>query len=341
MATVAEASGAKSQLGASLAAAVDSISEFQKITFTLYRKVTLPLDGFVFWVRGTFVDTSLVPNTTTLNTDTATIIAAPTVTAKGSLHYSTDLSQNQDQTFATNRVVFTSEVEVADLNVIDPDIMYLAEHNGIRFAFSSRGFFYEQANLWHYHGDAVYPDLETQIVDDPSTFNVNNIIVSNSTPIWLSFNRTPMEDWDLIGPPNVPIYASYLLPANAQPPFISVHVDPASTKSVLAGSRMGPDSSTSQLCTESVQFTLIGLNNNSAQDFLDYIGQYTLNNPDVVGLMNSPAIRDDKRTQVELQTLAQKKFIDIDVNYYQSRVRSITRTTFQQVLVQYFTAATL
>jgi hypothetical protein len=335
MPSVAESTLAKTQMGAALGDGVDVVSNFQEITFTLYRKVALPKDGFVFWARASLLVSGAL-NSAPLNISPESAGLPVTLTAKGSLHYATDVRQEVDQTYAVNRVVFTSQQEVADLNIIDPDVLFLAEHDGVRFAFSQRGSFYEQAGLWHYHGDAVYPDLETQLIDDPITFDSNQLIVSNSTPIWLAINRTSPEVWDLISPPGVPIYASYLLPANAQPPFISVHVDPGSTKSLVAGTYTSPLATTSQLCTEHVVFTLIGLNNNSAQDFLDFIGQYTLNNPDLVGLMNSPAIRDDKRGQVELQTLAQKKFIDLDINYYQQRARSIARGTFEQVITQYF-----
>jgi len=334
MATVAEASNKKSQLGASLEDGLDVISEFKTYIFTLYRKVVLPKDGFVFWVKGSLLRGDAL-NEAPFNSLDTTTLPPNTITAKGSLHYATVLSQEQEQTFATNKVVFTSPAQINNLNAISPNFLYLAEHDGIRFAFSSRGEFYEQASLWHYHGDAVYADLATQIVDDPATFDVNNLIVSNSTPIWLAMNRVAREDWDLFPTPLAPIYASYLLPSNAVPPFISVHIDPGSTKSLVAGSYTDRTSSTSQLCTEHVMFTLVGLNNDSAQDFLDFIGQYTLDNPDVVGLMNSPAIRDDKRGQVELQALGQRKLIDLDINYYQTRSRSIARGLFQQVIVDY------
>jgi len=323
MATVTEAFKSKTQMGATLGDGVDVVSNFQEITFTLYRKLTLPRDGFVFWVRGSIVNDAALLNRGLLNQDVAIVALPRTITARGSLHYATMLSQNEEQTLATNRVIFTSQVEVTDLNMVDPDVMYLAEIDGVRFSFSNRGPFYEQAGLWHYQGDAVYADLATQIVDDPSTFDPNQLVVSNSTPIWLAINSTPFEAWDLIRKPSAPLYASYLLPANAEPPFVSVHVDPNSTKSILAGTRMDRGGSSSQLCTESVRFTLTGMGNDAAYDLLDFLGQYTLNNPGVVGIMNSPAVRDDKRGQVELQTLAQRKFIDLEINYYQSRSRAI------------------
>ena len=60
-------------------------------------------------------------------------------------------------------------------------------------------------------------------------------------------------------------------------------------------------------------------------DLVDFVGQYTLDNPTIMGLSNVPVPRDEKRTQVELGTIAMKKVIDFDVNYYQIRVADVAR----------------
>jgi hypothetical protein len=53
MTTVNEAKNgrAKSAMAEELAAGVRFISANQKITFTCYRKMILPIDGFLFWVN--------------------------------------------------------------------------------------------------------------------------------------------------------------------------------------------------------------------------------------------------------------------------------------------------
>jgi hypothetical protein len=76
---------------------------------------------------------------------------------------------------------------------------------------------------------------------------------------------------------------------------------------------------------------MYGANNAAAQDFQDFVGQFTLSNPTLIGLMSNPVIRDEKRGQVELNALAQKKTVEFTVNYYQSRVRNVARQLIEQV----------
>jgi len=51
MASAVEAATAKPQLASGLAQGVETISNYEQITFTLYVKLVLPLDGYVFWVK--------------------------------------------------------------------------------------------------------------------------------------------------------------------------------------------------------------------------------------------------------------------------------------------------
>ena len=43
------------------------------------------------------------------------------------------------------------------------------------------------------------------------------------------------------------------------------------------------------------------------------------------GIMNSPVPKDAKRGQIEINTIAQKKVIVFEVNYYQTRVNSLAQ----------------
>ena len=55
-----------------------------------------------------------------------------------------------------------------------------------------------------------------------------------------------------------------------------------------------------------MKVTLYGLRNFNALDFMDAVEGYTLSGG-TFGLMNAPIVKDAKRTQVEFNTLAQKK----------------------------------
>lgn len=153
-------------LEAALEAGLNSISQNQSIPFVQYTKSTIPTDGYVFWVA-----------------------SGVTADFKGSLHYITDRRQEEDETVAMNRVIFTAQEEVTELNAVSPNTMWIGtwEVDGteIRIAFSDHGAFYEQAGLWHYGGYAVYPALASQLVQSASDLPVGPI-VSNSLPIWLA-----------------------------------------------------------------------------------------------------------------------------------------------------------
>lgn len=315
--SVAEAVGNQSQLASSLRAAVGVISQNQTVTFTKYVKLVLPLDGYVFWVKASLVSASALANVATYNAAAfnaapTVVQTAPTVTVSGSLHIATTNQQDADESFSVNRMVFTATESINDLNDISPMVMYLAEHGDYRFSFSERKSFYKQADLYHYEGDAVYPVMESQIIDDVASFDTLNVIVSNSLPIWLALNAV------------MPVFPAFLVPDNIRPPYASVRIEPDSTQAIQMAPYLGPTSSHWQLVQERVRITVYGLRNYSALDYLDYILAQSLDG-DTFGIMNSPVPRDEHRTQTELSTLAQKKSFDVAVNYCQTTARDIAR----------------
>lgn len=314
MTSVAESTGQKSELAAGLAAGIDVLSLSQEITFLEYARYTLPLDGSVFWVR----------------TETAARAW------KGSFHYATDTQQLEDENVAKNRVVFTSLFEINDLNDVDRETLWISEHNGLRVAFSSRKSFYKQADLYHYVGDVIYPALASQILESADDID-DAVVVSNSLPVWLTLTTG-----------ETPVYPSFLVPANIEPPYIAVHIEPAGTTALqpiglqnayfvmydyvdpgyvdpgyVEGDIKRPLEvevfDYSQLAKDKVRVTMYGLRNAEALDYLRAVLEYSAN-MDIIGLMNGPVIRDEKRTQTEFGILAQKKTCEFEVSYYQSRV---------------------
>lgn len=298
MTTVAEAQGSASPLNAALIAGVNTISQSQTITFVEYSRQVLPLDGFIFWLK-----------------------TSNSFTVQGSLHIATALDQREDETIGTNRVIFTSEQKVQDFNAVAPGTMYIAALDEIRFAFSDQANFYQQAGLWHYRGDAVYPALETQIVDDPSTLNLYDVIVSNSLPLWLSLGATSVFG---LSAPTFPIYPSYLIPQDAVPPYAGIHIEPGDTEAIQAAPNFDYENSHFQLTSDKVKITLYGVRNDQALDFQDFIFQYSLDT-DNFGVMTMPVWRDEKRTQREMGMLAQKKSFTLKISYYQARINSLSR----------------
>lgn len=304
-------------LSAQLKAGLEVIDQQAVVVFTRYVRLVLPLDGFVFWVRADLLSASALfnatpPNATTFNRPRAIQTPAAQLSAPGSLHYTSSNRQDQDESSTQNAIVFTSEVVVKDLNEVSPGVLYLATVDGRRYSFSRRNMFYRQADLYHYTGDAVYPALDTQIIDNANGFDSHNVVVSNSLPLWLGLNQF------------MPVYPSFLVDDNVSPPYASVHIGPDDTEALQAVANLGPDSSHYQLASDRVRVTLFGMRNFNALDYLDYVIDY-MATADTMGLMNCPIVRDEKRNQVEISALAMKKSILFQVSYYQTRMRDIAR----------------
>ena len=300
MPSIAESLNSQSQLANTLAAATNEISSYQTIEFTQYSQIVLPADGYVFWV----------------NTGVVTSV-------QGSLHYSTDQQQNEDETLNVNRVIFTALSQIDSFNEAEPTDLFIGTFEGIRFAFNARGSFYEQANLFHYLGNAVYPALSSQLIDSAADLPTEPI-VSNSLPIWLGQNSF------------APVYPSFLVPANVVPPYITAHIEPDMTEvpsfpeygwpGTTESGSPAPlhDLPSTQLAKDRVRLTLYGFNNQKAIQYLVSLIEYSMDGNEF-GFGNSPAIKDQKRTQSEMNVIAMKKTIDIDAWYFQSTADAIAR----------------
>lgn len=305
MPSISESLDSQSQLQDTLAAGVKTLSPNQEITFQEYTQTILSPDSYVFWVATT-----------------------NTVTVQGSLHYATSQNQNEDETISLNRVIFTALDQIDEFNSISPTTMWLGTFNGVRFSFNTRGSFYQQANLYHYQGDAVYPALASQLVSSAADLPVGPI-VSNSLPIWLS-QKT-------FGTTTVPVYSSYLVPANVAPPYVAVHIEPDMTEApsfpiyqwpgtIQPNSGASPLHAlpSSQLALDRVRLTMYGFTNEMAIQYYAMLIDYSRNTGNF-GFRNTPAIKDQKRTQSELSVIAMKKTIDIEAWYFQTTADAVAR----------------
>lgn len=315
MATLGETAGVKTELGAGLAAGVNTLSLNQTVNFTLYVKLVLPLDGYVFWVNASLLTDTALFNAAQYNqiefNNLAPVPVPPRVLqAQGSLHYSSEFHMMEDRNTTFNRMIFTSLHPIQELNQTNPNFLYIATVDNLKFAFSRRENYYRQADLYHYRGDAVYSAMQSQVIDTMTGFDTTNVIVSNSLPIWLTLNKY------------FPMYPSYLTESNLAPPFAAVDINPRLTEAIQAAPRIFPNSSHYQLAKDTVKITIYGTRNYTALEFQDYVFQYTLDT-DNMGVMNMPIIQDEKLTQAELGVIAMKKSITFDVSYYQQNVRNV------------------
>jgi hypothetical protein len=325
MPSISESLGSQNQLQETLAAGLNTLSNSQTVQFTQYSKSTIPTDGFVFYV----------------NTGSVT-------TVQGSLHYAINQQQNEDETIDVNRVVFTALSQIDVFNQAAPDDLFIGEFEGIQFSFSSRGSFYQQANLYHYVGNAVYPALASQLIDSAADLPVGPI-VSNSLPIWLGL---PSQAAAYAPFGYAPIYPSFLVPDNVVPPYIAVHIDPAQTITQQAmpyfdwSARSNPNGDPSplyevpsfQLMRDTVKLIFYGFTNQQAIQFNAALMDYSVNSDDF-GFGNSPAIVDDKRTQVEIAALAMKKTYVIQASYNSGTSDAIARRLILEAGFSSFTTS--
>lgn len=336
MVSAAEAAAAKGPLGSALAAGIENISLNDTVTFTKYNKLMSPFDGSVFWVKSDVVSQSSLFNRMGLNkarlSQPQTIIsAAPTMTIKGSFHYATRQDQNEAETEGVNTVIFSALEPIQEFNDIAPDTLWIGTYAGdaegddgpLTFAFSQRGNYYKAADLFHYSGTAVLPVLKTQLIDSANALAGQMAIVSNSLPIWLQLNG--------YSPPylggfanEIELFPSFLVPDNYPPPYGVVHIEPSGTIGLQAAPYFGRTLSHAQLSQDRVRVTLYGLTNDAAMNFLDAVNQFSYDYCRI-GLMSIPVIKDEKRTQTELNVIAQKKTIDYDVSYHQTTARDVAR----------------
>ena len=296
------AANQNSPLNAALLAGLESLDRNDSITFTKYTRAVLPLDGYIFWLN-----------------------AGQTMTVSGSVHYSTERLQNDDETFDKNQVVFTAESDIDTFNDITPNILWIGSYDGIRFAFSRRSPLYKVAGIYHYIGDAIYPAMESQIIDNPNDFDNVSLIVSDSLPIWLSLNQY------------MPIYPAMLSQQNIDPVYAVVDIDAHSQTPLQAMPYQDYLSNHWQLVQETVKFTIYGLRNDTAIDFQDYLIAASMG--ETFGLIDSPIIKDVKRNQSELSVIAMKKTLEMTISYYQQRARNIAQKLIQSAALSVIASA--
>jgi hypothetical protein len=319
MPRVDEVGSSQSPFASAIGDGLQIIDESAEVTFQLYTRVILPLDGYIFW--------------------------SPTVQVKvsGSLHYSQQMVQNEDETLGLAAVTFSCTDQVAEFARVGTDQLAVATHGQFRYAFSQQGGFYEPTSEWHYAGQSIYPALASQLLDDPTSIDPNQAIVSNSLPLWLALNNwsTPFSDWysntggaASITPFPLPIFPSFLVTPNLVPPYVAVHIGDEDTRALQPVPWVDQNRSSWQLCADRVRVTLFGLQNDAAKDFQAMLLQY-MEYSGNLGLMSAITVRDAKRTQVELKAIAMKKTMDLEVSYNQARVASVARTLIESASASY------
>ncbi|MBL0907809.1 hypothetical protein G5645_07345 [Pectobacterium carotovorum] len=287
---------AKTELNATLTQGLDDLSQYQVVTFTRYIRTVLPLDGFVFWVKASLIEPDDI---------------ADTVDVKGYLHLTTDSIQDDEQIYDRNVVTLTAQSDIDPFNDIGNDVLYIGQFFGIQFSFSRRTGLNEPANLYHYTGEAIFPHMRSQIINSADDIDLDDVVVSSSLPVWLSLNKY------------MPMFPAMLSLQNLTPPYATVKC--SNVAPVEGGYYIDAESNQYQLVTEDVTISITGLRNAETADFLWYVQQYTLRDDAEMGVMNIPVVQDERVRQNELNVIAMRKTIKFRVNYYQQRMRNVSR----------------
>lgn len=297
MPTINELSNAKSELNAALEEGLDDISQSQSVEFTQYVRRVLPLDGFVFWV-----------NSALINADGE----ATKKTVEGYIHLSTSSIQDEEELYDKNAVIFTAKEKIDDFNEVSGEILYIGEFFGVRFAFSQRTGLNTPADIYHYFGHAIYPQMNSQIVDVAEDLDLGTPIVSSSLPVWLSMTDS-----------GVTLFPAMLSESNLTPPYATIRC--SKVTGIAGGYYLDVNSDQYQLVQEEVKINFTGLRNDDIQNFWRYVNDYTLRNDAEFGIMNIPVVQDERVPQNELNVIAMRKTVTFQINYYQGLMREVAR----------------
>jgi hypothetical protein len=346
MVSLTESANASSLLGGTLDAGLNALSANDSVTFTRYVRLVLPLDGFVFWVRAGLLTPSALFNASVYNTQTlgAAQGAAGSpdqVTVMGSVHVSNQHNQVESESEGVATVLFTAQDPIQQFTTIGPNELWLGVYNNdgegldppVTFAFSARGPYYKQANLYHYTGTAVLPAFQANMISEVGQINNAPLYISNSLPAWLALsNYDPPYDNGINC--HLPLYPSFLVPDNLQPPYGVVHIEPNGTQGHQAAPLFDRTLGQTALSQDRVRVTLYGLTNDAALMFLDAVLQYSYDY-ETIGMANMPVVRDEKRIQPEMGVVALKKTIEFEVWYNQASMRNVARQQIQSWINNY------
>jgi len=291
----------ESQMASALKLGYTQLSANETITLEKYVRFILPADGYVFWIKADQLGAPYPAGTQTV-TD-----APNQIVVQGSFHYSSTQVQKSDNSTGIQDIILTTDYELVDFDTLQPSEMYIGSYASFRFGFSKQGNYYQQSNLWHLRGQAIYPYMETQIVDDITTFDATNVVVSNSLPIWLTLNAY------------APVYPSFLVPENLTPPYVVAMIEPSETINLQPIPWVNSEGIW-QLMKDKVHLIMYGFRNEEAQNFVQYIIQQSLD-PGLFGILQMGfSVQDEKVIQSELNVIAEQKRFTLDISYNQHAI---------------------
>jgi hypothetical protein len=280
----------------------------KNITFTKYVRRVLPVDGWVFWVKSSLIEGEVAPFSKVYLCST---------------HIQRNQTQEATKTNSISSIGLTVNKKIEDLHEVNQSVMWLGEYQGVKFSFNAQANYYEEANIFHYAGDAVYIENTPNIIDDIEDLDLDleNGIVTNCIPIFITLNQ------------QVQIYPAFLAPTNLKPPYATIEVK--DTRGIAAGQSYNPFEDSSLLSWDKVELTIYGLRKKQLSDFLKYLENQQLVT-EAFGMYWLPSVQNENVPQSEINVLTNKKVLNFDVSYTFNAVRSQAEAFIRSVTVDFF-----
>lgn len=282
------------------------VSGQQQITFTRYVEKILPIDGWRFWVKAELLQNEPAPFSQVIPC---------------SVHQSVNQTQEATKTNAITSIILTTNQEIENLKEIGQTALLIGEYKGSKFSFNVQSAFYDNANLKHYSGDAVYTENLDNFIDDIDNLDLENGIVTNSIPLFLTLNDI------------VQIYPAFLVPTNLKPPYATIEVK--ESKGIAAGATYNEFEDSRLAQWDRIELNIYGLRKKQLSDFLKYLETKQLETH-AFGLYWLPSIQNQNIPQSEVNVLTNKKVLTFDVNYVIEDVRNNATAFIESIFVGFF-----
>lgn len=361
MPTVGETANGVTPLAGALAAGARSISYDERETFVLYKRFVLPLDGFVFWVRASALNsrrrsalvgaagyntsepnatrgdpssppaqggsgTTSAPNGSPMNTaqynqPRSTPSPPPPVVVAGELVVCGSLHWT---TVAQQQEDNSGAADTAIFTALEEvnDLDEVAPNEMYVATRGERRYAFSASSM-RYEQAGLWHYRGQALNPQTSTQVVDDPAQLRPSQAVVS-NSLPV--WlAMAHGAGLPFFPSFAVPPNLAPPYVAVHIPPEETEALQPLPLIGPDGEHDQLCRDNVRLTLYGLRSDQALDLQDYVVAQMSDDGAALGMTDFPVVRDQKTRQVEMQVLAQHKTMTLGVSYYQSRARDAAR----------------
>ncbi len=267
------------------------IKDNQKITFKTYRRVVLPLDKFIYWVK-----------------------LSDEVLMNCMVHKTEEFNHEVDNFRNEATIILITEDAIFDYSNDGIDEIKVFKYNNSLYLLRKTGENAEQSGVYHHIAHIIEPQMQYIFLDSEDDIKKEKFQLTSSIPLFISFSSGLFD----LTPFEYEIYPAWLTPYNKKPPYIAIEVE--ETTGLDSGFQNIKINNKDYLCRlvqEKVKLVLYGFNHDEALIFLKRLEKWSqLYN--YIGFMSSPCVTDEIYSKTELGSVASKKTIDLEISYVQT-----------------------